>query len=463
MNIYYILLILNNIILINCYSYLSTFEAYIKNSNEICLGDCRDVYGQKKCIYDWNAHETECKPLYIQTKKYKTIDNKVCTSNCGNFNNEPYQWCVVDNNGNWDYCTRLLATKGITTYRTRNKYITCTDECIDRKDNYGYWCHTLNGNWDYCYPNKKVLLFNYRRKDNTICATPCELYSNNVAYCYDKNENWNRCFLNPEYKNNLNVYHTNIKLRCRPGDYTSNGYKLCKKINKRDLSFTSCPLNVEEIARDYENNNPVTYVRDIDPNNIITTDVNPVISFAVLPTYSYFGNDQLNLPLVVRAIITTYTLRNPGERESFPAEIDHHFNNMNPNLNHVNYDERGHIIGSRLGGPTETYNIFPQSWIHNRGRNARWQYMEANLDTFIRNHPNRYAEYTAILSYQTNNNILDHRPTAIALRIRLYENGSLVDMRGNRITYNTNSLENMYYTNDPNYSCAIEGDEIEDK
>ncbi|CCU55699.1 unknown similar to AMEV109 [Choristoneura biennis entomopoxvirus] len=462
----FIFILFYNIIFINCYSYLSTIEAnLLYNDKLLCMGDCRDVYGQKKCIYDWHAHELECKSLYIQTKKYKTIDNIVCTSNCGNFDEEPYEWCAtkIGDIISWGKCNRKIATKGVQTYRTYNKYITCTDICKNRNDNYGYWCHTLNNNWDYCYPDKKVILFNFIRNDNKICATPCELYTDNKAYCYDKDENWDKCFLNPEYKNNLNVYNMNIKHKCRPGNYISNGYRYCRNfIQKRDLFFNACSLDVEQIGI-MKIINPTVIVRNIDPD-IISLDDNPIHSYTVLPTYSYFGNDQLNLPLTIRAIITMHTLRNPGERESFPAEIDHHFNNMNPNLNHVNYDERGHIIGSRLGGPTETYNIIPQSWVHNRGRMSRWQYLESDLNNFMRNNPNRYAEFTAIVSYGTDpiNGHLNYRPTGIGQEIRLYDNGSMVNLRGEPVLNINNSLENMYFTNDPDYSCIIEGDEVED-
>lgn len=460
---YYLFMLLTNIIFINCYSYLSTYEAFY-NTNDghgICLGNCKEDGGLKKCVYDWSAHEIACKETSTVTKRYRTINNVLCYSNCDYFN-YPYQWCVTNiTKIEWDYCNRNIATKGTPTYRTNDKYISCTDSCWKRSSYYD-WCHTLSS-WHYCDPDKKILLFDYRTEDDTICATPCELYTDNIAYCYDKNEKWKKCYLNPEYEGTLNLYNNNIESNCRPGDYTLNGYVNCKKNkHKRYSQFTQCNLNVENIARDYERNNPTVTVRAIDPDNIISLDNNPVLSYTVFPIHSYFGNDQVNLPLVIRAIITTHTLRNAGERENFRAEINRHFNNMGPILNHVNYDERGHIIGSRLGGPTETYNIFPQSWNHNRGRMSRWQYMEADLDNFVRNYPNRYAEYTAIMSYGTNNNgNLIYRPTGIGLRIRLYDNGRLVDMRGNHISYSTNSLENMYYTNDPDYSCVIEGDEIE--
>ncbi|CCU56343.1 unknown similar to AMEV109 [Mythimna separata entomopoxvirus 'L'] len=464
MDFLHIFIFFNYILFTNSYSYLSTFEAYIIGGNNLCMGNCLPTsIGEKRCVNSYNGHELECKTTSIVTKKYRTITNVPCFSNCGYFEGELYQWCMIRNGDSWDYCNRLIATKGVISYRTNNKYISCTDECGKHGENYN-WCNTIKKNWDYCDPEKKIILFNFRTENNKICVSPCEIYTDGKAYCYDDDFEWKKCYLNPEYKTSLNIINSNTKNNNKPGEYTKNGYKICDTKVKRDLSFTLSSLNVESIAREYEDNNPTVIVRDLDPANIITDDRDPTLSYTVLPTYSYFGNDQINLPLVVRAIITNSTLRNAGERETFNSEIHRHFNNMNPNLNHVNYDERGHIIGSRLGGPTETYNIFPQSWRHNHGRLSRWQYMESDLDNFIRGHSNRYAEYTAILSYETDSNgILNFRPTAIGLRVRLYDNGNLVNMHGNPISsYSANTLENMYFTNDPDYSCIIEGDEIEE-
>lgn len=38
----------------------------------------------------------------------------------------------------------------------------------------------------------------------------------------------------------------------------------------------------------------------------------------------------------------------------------------------------------------------------------------------------------------------------------------MVNLRGEPVLNINNSLENMYFTNDPDYSCIIEGDEVED-
>ncbi|AAG02815.1 hypothetical protein AMV109 [Betaentomopoxvirus amoorei] len=444
------ILILYNIKYILCYNYLSLIDEKSINDQELCISDYKIILNKKKCIHDYNDNKIECRLFYKEIKKYKTINNEDCISNCGNFENTAYQWCVTKS-FNWDYCNKNISKTGILSYRTYNKYIACSDKCDNRGDKY-YWCNTIGNNWAYCYPNKKIIIFNYRNEKNNVCASPCEIYSKNVAYCYDKNKNWEKCYLNPEYKNTLNDYNNKFISQCKIGKYTSDGYKQCKK----NLSFMSCPLNVESVAKHYEDNNPSIIIRNIDPNNIITLSKNPIISYTVLPTYNYFGSIQINLPLIVRAIITNHTLRNPREIERFTSDINAYFNNMNPNLDNINYDKKGYLLGYKLGGPIENYNIFPQACSHNRGSMTVWQYMEIDLYNFLINNPNRYIEYTAIMNYRTDDGILNYRPTSAALRIRLYDNNILVDISGSPITFITNSLENIYYTNNPDHNCEIE-------
>ncbi|CCU56482.1 unknown similar to AMEV109 [Mythimna separata entomopoxvirus 'L'] len=151
-----------------------------------------------------------------------------------------------------------------------------------------------------------------------------------------------------------------------------------------------------------------------------------------MPITSNFGNYRLNIPLVIRALITSNTLLNPGDRKDFTTEIHNYFEKMGP-LYGSNRDERGHILASQLGGPMESYNIFPQSWIFNRGRGSAWRYLERQLNTFLRCDLNRYAEYTAILSYAVDaNNNLINRPTAVGIRIRLYIDGILSNINRNK-------------------------------
>lgn len=448
----------NLFLLINGYSYLSTIEAYLTSqSDKLCVGDCLDHNGQMTCIYDWGGDEAKCKATKNDTKRYHTINNKICYSNCGNFDSN-YSWCVIQTKSggvNWDYCTRHIARKAKWTYATNNKYVTCDNVCAKHDGTSYFWCKTIT-KWEECDPDNVVLLIDYKTEDGTECATPCALYKGSPC-CYDHSKSWKKCYLNPDPSSEISKISHNLKNALQTGEYKQNGYKVCKLRYKRYLTFTS-PVDVEAVARYYEDNFPTVPVRHLGPQ-IITNDQNPVLSFTVLPVINSFGSNQINLPLSIRAVITNHTIRPPGTRERFTAEINEHFQNMNPVAN----DERGHIIASRLGGPTEAYNIFPQSSTHNHGRLSRWWYMEADLANFIRRNPTGYIEYTAILSYDLNNAAQGYRPTAIAIRVRFYNaNGQLCDVNGNPISYLNNVLENMYFTNDPNHSCIIEGDEVED-
>ncbi|XP_063893098.1 uncharacterized protein LOC135117588 [Helicoverpa armigera] len=427
-------------------SRLEAYTVYIHNPG-ICLGNCI----QGMCTYDWHAHETECMMTSISTKKYRTLDNELCTSNCGNFNGKSYQWCAIGTNY-WGYCSRLIARTATESYRTHNDYVSCSDACATRGYSY-YWCHAVVDKWQKCYPEKKILLINYRTKDYKECKTPCEIYkTSDLPYCYDSSGTWQQCFLNPAYQNTLDEIDQDFTRLCRPGGSLCRTDTICKRqiINALD---PTCPIDVEAVASRHEDNNPTVLVRQWSSQNPITADTDPIYSYTVFPVPRPFGEDQLNLPLVVRAVITTNTLLPVGAgRQRFTSEVMRYYRDMDIITGTSNNDERGHIVASRLGGPMETYNIFPQSWRHNRGGGSRWFRMEASLDTFIRGHVNRHAVFTAVLSYSTDlNNNPVRRPNAIAVRIRLYVSGVLSDSDGNPLaSARDNPYENMYFSNDPN-------------
>uniref|UniRef100_A0A2A4JHT9 Type VII secretion system protein EssD-like domain-containing protein n=1 Tax=Heliothis virescens TaxID=7102 RepID=A0A2A4JHT9_HELVI len=450
-----ILIVLYSLETVTSWTFESTMEAYTAyvHNPGICLGNC--IYSV--CTYDWHAHETECIKTSISTKKYRTLDNELCTSNCGNFDGKSYQWCAIGTNY-WGYCSRLIARTATESYRTHSEYISCSDECATRGYNY-YWCHAVVGKWQHCYPEKKILVFNYRTKDYKECKTPCEIYKKkDLPYCYDSSGTWQQCFLNPAYQNTINEIDENLRRFCKPGGFFEEGYRLCHLKTKRTITEfdLTCTLDVDAVASRHEDNNPTVSARPWSSLHPITNDANPIYSYTVFPVTRAFGENQLNLPLVVRAVITTNTLLPVGARRpGFTSEVTRYYRDMDIITGTSNNDERGHIIASRLGGPMETYNIFPQSWRHNRGSGSKWFRMEANLDTFIRGHDDRHAEFTAVLSYSTdpNNNIVT-RPTAVGVRIRLYIGGVLSDFDGNRLSSTTeNPYENMYFSNDPDVPC----------
>lgn len=96
-----------------------------------------------------------------------------------------------------------------------------------------------------------------------------------------------------------------------------------------------------------------------------------------------------------------------------------------------------------------------------RGRNSLWYGLEADLDAFLRNHRDRYARFTAVLSYPTDDyHILVHRPTAVMLRVRLYQfNASSnsydqVHLDGRPVdNLHINQLDNVFFSNDPDHTC----------
>lgn len=443
------------------WNYESNFEATINDLSSYtyrCLGECL----VNKCVYDWHNNETPCVKTNNPTKKYMTLNNELCKSNCDYFDGDSYQWCVTGAK-DWDKCNRALALKGKLQHTTSNKYLTCRDECNTHGDGYD-WCHTISS-YAACNTSEKVFVPNYPTIAETRCASLCKLYTDTESYCYDTNDSWQQCFLNP--KNSHVLFEITNKLRktCKFGTYDSNGYKLCRRMSKRgDVDFHECDLDVEAVAERHRLNNPSDLVRTIDPSTPITLDTDPTLSYTMLPRRGRFGaaNDQeVDLPLVYQAQLTRHTLLPVGApREPFRAHVTNNYNRMSPNSRQVtsNYDEHGHVLGSSLGGPMEMFNIFPQTWLLNRGSGSTWYAMERHIDTFLRGHNNRYVEFLAVLGYLTNRNgILINRPDHVGIRLRFHQDNYLVDRNGRRLnSFEENETEDMFFSNDPDVHCIID-------
>lgn len=399
---------MNFLIFIKGDPYLSTFEGYlIGTEGRLCLNDCRLKEREMKCVYDLSSNESDCSPTTNPTKRYRTLNNNKCHSNCGNFGKN-YTWCVFKDpsgNYNWDYCTRHIALNAKRTFSTDSKFVCMTNFVIIYDDM--ILCHSNIG-LEEVNPDGDLLFINYKTEDGTDCVTPCVL-NGSQPRCYDHTDDWKKCYLNPDPADELIRISINLKNSIHAGVYSENGYQLCKDMNTRDVFNNS--INVETVAKYYEDNFPTVLLKKATPE-IITNNTNPVLSFTVIPVVSHFEKNQINLPVVVRALITNYTLR--PARKRFNSNIDKHYRNMNPIAN----DERGQVIPPRLGGPMEKYNIFPQYIRHNRENVSRWLYMERDLVTFITSCPNSYVEYTAVLSYDFNHPTLPYRPKAVALRPR---------------------------------------------
>lgn len=455
-------------------SYMSSFEAYATAGRGLCLGDCLSVNGHanlSKCVIDYKGNTISCIPTTVPTKHYRTINNEECYSNCGFFDDESYQWCVVKKNygSTWDYCNRQLALVATETWLTDNKYMTCGYTTCGKHVYYTYnWCGTIGTYWEYCDPIRKALLIHYKTSDSTECASPCEKKSDDVAYCYDINYDWVQCYLNPQFNIQLNNIHVVMSEHFGAGGiYTLDGYVQCggKLRRVRQTGNYSLPrigrgtlddtyhYSVQNVARFYRDNNPTVTVRQTNNNLQITNDTNPILSYTVLPIPNYINQDQINLPLVVHALITSHTLNDHTPPTTFNNEINRYMAHMDFSYNHINFDDVAFILGFRLGGPVEKFNLFPQTWKYNRGDFSKYRKLEIDVETFLLSGPNRYAEYTAVVTYETVKGILIYRPTAIAIRIRLYSDNSLVNLNNERIAYKSNLFENMYFTNNPYKKC----------
>lgn len=462
------------------WTFLSTYESFATDDYSTpythrCIGNCVQRWGTNMCTMTWTGDQTTCiqkQTEETRTLRYRTQYNKACKSSCDDFGGYGYQWCALSDT-DWGKCSRNIALKANRTHESSNQYTTCVDECAKRDYKY-YWCNVANNKWDYCDPDAITHTFDYPTEDGSVCASRCKLYnSDEQPFCYTVEGNWERCFLNPTYDDILNEISINLHEQCPFGEYDQNmtGYTIygllpshhprkraADDANENELYF-DCDADVQFVANRHRANNPTVTIRYMDPQDIITRDRNPILSYTVLPTLTYFSGQipRIDLPLVVEALITTHTLAPIGERDRFPNRVDRNYNGMDRNLYHLNYDERGHILASRLGGPMETFNVFPQPWETNRGSNSMWFGLEEDLDRFIRGHDDRYALFTAVLSYATDDDhVLVHRPNAIMLRVRAYANGQMVhidkDNFGKKVTKKRpNKMENMYFSNHPDH------------
>lgn len=460
---------------VSCQTYMSTYEAYMNDGGGLCLGDCVN----SKCIFLYNTAVASCRLSGNPTLRYRTIQQKLCYSNCGYYNDESYQWCVVatdNDNYSWDYCNRHVAQSAVSTVRADNQYMTCGYTTCGKHNYYNYdWCGTIGTYWEYCNPNNKVLLINYMTLLNTFCASPCEKRSSDgVAYCYDVNYSWTKCFLNPDLAYEMNHLHNILEHNYADGGtFTRHGYKECKTL--KIFNKTSAPIpqfkiypNINlRIPKDVSKtttaaSKALTYHSDLSVQHVASyfadrnptimssnSSENPIVSYTVLPIPNFMYADQINLPLVVHAVITNVTLRaNKVLPRPFTQEIMRYMQHMH--INHTT-DEPDTLIDYRLGGPLESFNMYPQAWVHKNKR----EYLYNVISSFVKiSLPNLHVKVTAVLNYKMSDDKLVHRPTAIMMRVRLYDNDYLVNSFGERLRPGENSMDDMYFSNNPKKMCG---------
>nr|AXS01153.1 ORF133 [Spodoptera frugiperda granulovirus] len=464
-NIMYALLFL--VSLVTSLTYLSSYEAYINDGRGLCLGDCV----RSRCVYKYNGALAPCtftdnKPTY----RFRTIDNEMCYSNCGFFNHESYQWCVVtvSNGYSWNYCNRYTALKAVETVRTDNSYMTCGYTTCGKHKRFSYnWCGTIGTYWEYCKPDNKALLIEYPTALYTKCASPCEIKSSdNVAYCYDENYTWTKCFLNPNFDYELQNLQVVLASQYKGGGtFTIHGYKTCDtfKLIRIPVHTTKRPrfkfypypgapsgilrasrhyeFDVQHVANFYSDRNPTVTLQphiNFESYNFTSNITSPIVSYTVLPVPNYMYADQINLPLVVRAIVTRQTLReHTAVPRPFTEPVTRHIQHMHSNHS---TDEPGFVVDYSLGGPIAPFNMFPLAWKHRSKRLS----LESMISTFLKHDAELHVKLTAVLLYRMgDDNKLVHRPTAIMMRVRLYDQDQLVNVFGDRIRDVDNSMEKM--------------------
>ncbi|AOW41491.1 hypothetical protein D1Q00_gp153 [Trichoplusia ni granulovirus LBIV-12] len=477
------------ILQIEAQNYLSTYQALLDGRSGYCLGDCVN----SQCVIKFNSALAKCTySNSSSTPQYRTIHNHYCYSNCGYFDGQEYQWCVTseeDNSFSWDYCSRKVANKAVETVQTDNEYMTCGYTTCSKHNKYSYnWCGTIGTYWEYCNPSNKVLLIDYITSIQTECASPCEKRSSDdAAYCYDVNYSWHMCYLNPNFDYELDNLHQGLaQFYNTGGTFTRNGYKLCSNLKivtikedtrlkprfkiypidygrfTRQALFKQTPhgggvtlhnsFDVEHVAQFYADHNPTVTVQDInlDTFNVSHhTLTNPIVSYTVLPIPNYMYAEQVNLPLVVNAIITTSTLpKNKMVDRPFDSSLVRHLQHMH---NNHTTDEGDFIISYALGGPVEKYNVIPQAWKHKNKRLS----LTNTIENFLSHSGlNLHVRITAVVVYKMDRHQLVHRPTAVMMRVRLMDEGRLVNVFGERIRPSENSMENMYFSNDPELVCG---------
>ncbi|AQQ80404.1 ORF137 [Betabaculovirus altermyunipunctae] len=421
-------------------TFMSTYEAFLLDGRGLCLGDCVAY----KCVYKYNLAVAPCVVnTTIPARHYRTANNQQCLSNCGYFDGTSYQWCVLRSKS-WDYCTRNIALTAVETVRTDNSYMTCGYTTCGHHNRFAYnWCGTIGTYWEYCDPDNTILLIDYPTYLRTECASPCELRGNdNVAYCYDTNYDWTRCYLNPDFRQELNRVAVALKNGyARGGNFTRHGYKkldLYKVYAHRQSNPSE--WDVERVTNLYVDNNPSVVLKPNvsfhDPK-VTHNSTDPIHSYTLNPVPNHMYADQINLPLVVFALITKRTLRDTRAPRPFAAKINRHFQHMHGDQS---ADELGFIVDYTLGGPIARYNMFPESW---RQRTKRLMLRNA-IVAFLSNDANVHVKVTAVMVYLRAE---QRRPTAVMMRVRFFDGGRLVNKFGERIRPAENSMENMYFDN----------------
>ena len=145
-------------------------------------------------------------PVYFTTSGEK--NNHVCLTRCGKYG-ERYEWCLVDKENNWDYCsTEIYKRKYELQLTTDGEY--CTDRCkrsikvlykYGRKyilDPDGFYCKTALDQYKECIGHIFVDFVPARTIYGDICMGQCKRYrkspTSSWSYrCYDIHKKYTAC------------------------------------------------------------------------------------------------------------------------------------------------------------------------------------------------------------------------------------------------------------------------------
>lgn len=125
-------------------------------SNQRCITDCLSYSYYYFCYYTfhrWDYCEPNKTNPDIQFFTSRTAPNSLkCTSECDFFDNEEYEWCLINGLGKeWDYCSSL---KGYSVYGNQ-----CLNECqLNESNIFGCLVRSFSGRqYEPCAPAPIIL------------------------------------------------------------------------------------------------------------------------------------------------------------------------------------------------------------------------------------------------------------------------------------------------------------------
>lgn len=480
----------------------STREAYVINTNELCLDDCVDGM----CVTNLSYHKAECRLGTAFTKRYRTINNRECVSNCVPFSaNRHDHFCLVDD-GTVENCNRKLGLSARPVSLTLNVFESCTDGCRRLNEMGPHWCHVAGGSYQRCVPSRRELLIDHRTELGNLCHSPCKLDVDSVAKCYDETGAWRRCTLNPRFNMELQRVHDYVIGSL--GEFDDKGYRVCAVDNKRvrrqttddyygegliaDELFAGDYLlapdgNSTEFAYDpkywvsdghgnyYMRETPLV---DVDPKNRTRRDLaadyrrerlkeiaeheyyqnnkNPTTELEITLDQIEAENDHLvnhkhrivkrNVRggFNVEKIARYYERNNPSVVTNSMPVIGYTFMPVDAKFGevkeHVPLVMRGLI--NKLTFEFDLHKLPFCRVTHNTTNAGRYYELSSQLGLFLNYSMRRYAEVLAVHIYDEN-----VTQKAMGLRIRLYDGDQLVSFDGTVLSgASMNVLENMLFS-----------------